>query len=391
MSDTMTAGPSFHDALRRALAPPAGGYAPTPGEAYDAIREALREDDPSLPRGIWGHDLKRADPGRAAELALAALETGAKDVYEAGWLVEAWTRQHGFRGMRDGLRLLVRLCEAWWDALHPLPTQDDPDARDRAFERLADKLPGHASLVPLTDGGSGPGLSWYDWQAALLRERQSRGGAPDGLLPGDFREAAARTPTAFYAAAARDLADAGSALDALQALLRERAAGAPPSLSVSRRALAEIRAWTAAQLTERGVDPAAGDGSAPDAAADGIFADGAFGDAIEAESAEAGDGPSLAAGAEDGDGAAPADALRIAIAPARPAQVHSRAEAYRLLQMAADYLAKTEPHSPVPLLVRRAVAWGKLDLAGLVAELVHDGYDPKCLRTLLGLAGEERR
>lgn len=375
MSDTMTAGPSFHEALRRALAPPADGYAPTPGEAYDAIREALREDDPTLPRGIWGTELKRADPGRAAELALAALETGTKDVYEAGWLVEAWTRQHGFRGMRDGLRLLVRLCEAWWDALHPLPTESDPDARDRAFERLADKLPGHASLVPLTDGGSGPGFSWYDWQAALLRERQTRGGAADGLLPDDFREAAARTPTAFYAAAARDLADAVQALDALQALLRERAAGAPPSLSAPRRALAEIHAWTVAQLTERGVDPAAGDAPAE----------------AEPEAPEAGGGASTSPAGVDGEdgAAAPPEPVRIAVAP--PAQVRSRAEAYRLLEMAADYLAKTEPHSPVPLLVRRAVAWGKLDLAGLVAELARDGYDPQCLRTLLGLAGEERR
>ncbi|HEX5869544.1 MAG TPA: hypothetical protein VFY65_03950, partial [Longimicrobium sp.] len=279
-----------------------------------------------------------------------------------------------------------RLCEAWWDALHPLPTEDDPDARDRAFERLADKLPGHASVVPLTDGGAGAGLSWYDWQAALLRERHTRnGGAADGLLPDDFREAAARTSTAFYAAAARDLADAVQALDALQALLRERSAGAPPSLSVPRRALAEIHAWTAAQLTERGVDPAEGGGSAP-----GVGTAGAIEDPVEAEPAATGETPSSGAGAVDGDGAAARpEPVRIAVAP--PAQVRSRAEAYRLLEMAADYLAKTEPHSPVPLLVRRAVAWGKLDLAGLVAELARDGYDPQCLRTLLGLAGEERR
>ncbi|HEX6370352.1 MAG TPA: type VI secretion system protein TssA [Longimicrobium sp.] len=386
MNATMTAGPSFPEALRRALAPLPSGHAPTPGEAYDAIREALREDDPTLPRGIWGQELKRADPGRAAELALEALETDGKDVYEAGWLVEAWTRQHGFRGMRDGLRLLVQMCGECWDHLHPVPTDDDPDARDRAFERLADKLPRHASLVPLTDGAGVPGLSWYDWQAALLRERHTRGNAADGLLPDQFREAAAGTSTAFHAATARDLADSVSALDALQALLRERAHGAPPSLSVPRHALAEIHAWAVAQLTERGVDAGEGDGSAPAPAAESGIAD-----AIGAESAEAGDGPSFHAGAEDVDGAAPADALRIAIAPVQPAQVCSRAEAYRLLEMAADYLAKTEPHSPVPLLVRRAVAWGKLDLAGLVAELTRDGYDPQCLRTLLGLAGEERR
>ena len=37
----------------------------------------------------------------------------------------------------------------------------------------------------------------------------------------------------------------------------------------------------------------------------------------------------------------------------------SREEAYRQLLLIAEYLARTEPHSPVPYLIRRGVEWGK--------------------------------
>ena len=36
-----------------------------------------------------------------------------------------------------------------------------------------------------------------------------------------------------------------------------------------------------------------------------------------------------------------------------------REDAYRQLRGIADYLARTEPHSPVPYLIYRAVEWGE--------------------------------
>ena len=45
--------------------------------------------------------------------------------------------------------------------------------------------------------------------------------------------------------------------------------------------------------------------------------------------------------------------------------IQSRAEAYKRLGEAADYLIKAEPHSPVPYLVKRAVAWGNMSFGEL--------------------------
>jgi len=65
--------------------------------------------------------------------------------------------------------------------------------------------------------------------------------------------------------------------------------------------------------------------------------------------------------------------------------IRSREEAYRRLSDAADYLLRTEPHSPTPYLVMRAVAWGRMPLNELLQELVNSEGDLKQLYTLLGM------
>ena len=59
---------------------------------YEAVEEARREDDPSLPQGVWKTELKRADWREAARLCLDALETRAKDLQLAAWLLEVCAR-----------------------------------------------------------------------------------------------------------------------------------------------------------------------------------------------------------------------------------------------------------------------------------------------------------
>jgi predicted component of type VI protein secretion system len=52
--------------------------------------------------------------------------------------------------------------------------------------------------------------------------------------------------------------------------------------------------------------------------------------------------------------------------------IASRDEAYRRLAEAAEYLARVEPHSPAPYLVRRAIHWGSMTLPELLPELVRN-------------------
>src|SRR2546430_7651904 len=67
----------------------------------------------------------------------------------------------------------------------------------------------------------------------------------------------------------------------------------------------------------------------------------------------------------------------------------NRAEAYARLREAADYLLRTEPHSPVPYLVRRAVTWGNMPLAEVLEQLMQKNSDLATIYTLLGIKPTE--
>ncbi|MEG2005552.1 MAG: type VI secretion system protein TssA, partial [Bilophila sp.] len=68
--------------------------------------------------------------------------------------------------------------------------------------------------------------------------------------------------------------------------------------------------------------------------------------------------------------------------------VSSREQAYASLAALADYLMRTEPHSPAPWLVKRAVAWGNMSLTELLEELLGQGENLDSIRKLLGIPKE---
>jgi predicted component of type VI protein secretion system len=53
----------------------------------------------------------------------------------------------------------------------------------------------------------------------------------------------------------------------------------------------------------------------------------------------------------------------------------TRQDAYLLLEQAAEILMQCEPHSPVPYLARRLVAWKNKSLDDLMKELTQRGVD----------------
>ena len=56
-----------------------------------------------------------------------------------------------------------------------------------------------------------------------------------------------------------------------------------------------------------------------------------------------------------------------------------------MLAEAAGYLMKTEPHSPTPYLVRRAVAWGGMTLGELLQQILRNPGELGEMYRLLGL------
>ncbi len=130
---------------------------------YDEIQEARRADD-LLDQGEWQHEVKTSDWGAVLALSQEALTTRTKDIQIAAWLMEALTHLEGFKGVADGLELLSRLLEQFWDSLYPEIEDDDLDYRVGPLEFVNDKLWFPIKEIPVTDPGATPGFSWVKWQ-----------------------------------------------------------------------------------------------------------------------------------------------------------------------------------------------------------------------------------
>ena len=66
-------------------------------------------------------------------------------------------------------------------------------------------------------------------------------------------------------------------------------------------------------------------------------------------------------------------------------RIRNRAQAYQMLSEAAEYLIRTEPHSPTPYLVKRAVSWGGMSLSEVLHQLMKNQGELNEIYKLLGI------
>ena len=337
------------------------------GPDYDAIRAARSEEDASLPRGVWERDLDKADWGAVEARCIDALRSRTKDAQIAAWLMEAWIHLHGFAGAARGLALLAGLYEAFWDGLHP-PLEDDgdPDYRLMPVRWVEDKLTLQLKQVPITAprNGDAPAFTWADWQSALRLERLVAARVAQADETGDkvtrdkFLASVTLTPSSFFLELDRDLAGGRSAAEDLASTLQKHCDDQAPGLRPLKDLLGAVAHFTGQVLEERAAT--------------------ANPEEPEEEGAVTGASTSPSTPAAGGEVPVPATG-----------PITSRAEAYRRLSQAADYLLRTEPHSPTAYLVKRAVSWGNLTLPELLAELLKDNADLDTVYKLLGLQRPE--
>jgi type VI secretion system protein ImpA len=353
------------DDLDRLLAPlspesPAGGPLRYSG-VYDSIQDARREDDPTLSQGIWKTPLKRADWNAVRVAATEALETRSKDLQLAVWLLEAWIHLYGVAGVVRGLELLRGLCAGFWEVLYPLPEGGDLEFRLAPLFWLNEKLSLVLKQIPITrpESPDAPVYSLLDWETALRLENQQRSGAgtpaPESAGTGTvtlprLMASVAITGSAFYAAILEDVRYALDQVEEIEALLDRHCGAETLRLHRFAETLAAYEQIAARVLTER------------------------------AERGEEVFPPAELPAGYAGDLGMTETLPLYAESPIR-----SRAEAYRRLSESADYLLRTEPHSPAPYLVKRAVAWGGMSLAELLVELLAGNNDLKTIYNLLGI------
>jgi type VI secretion system ImpA family protein len=351
----------FHVDLERVLTPISSREACGPfvrnGFPYDAIREARRQDD-GFDQGAWTTTRKKPDWAEVTRLSLEALYEQTKDLRIAASLLESLSHQHGLAGVAEGMSVLVCLCDAFWDSIHPGgPEGDDAEARVAVFEWINERLPIELRLLPLTmpAGAEHRAQTFDDYERALRLQngqrqdpRQSRG--KPKAESSDFQATVTATPVHHFRDLESHAAAAVEQCDALTAILDRTLGTQAPSLMGLRDMQVRLQAWLRNAIGARPVE------------------------AIE----PAGD-PSLTSGD------VPAEAFELPF----DSVIRSRWEAYRMLSDAAEFLSRTEPHSPVPYLVRRAILWGSMNLEELLGEVIRNDAERKEVFRLLQI--EESR
>lgn len=311
---------------------PAGDPRAYAHRLHEQLNELRREDDPDdYDDATRPAELKKADWDGLRELASVALQTQAKDLRVACHLVEALVQLDGLAGLQQGITLLRRLLEACWDRLLPEWEDDDPDARTAPLANMLDDpvrglcFPNLIRGLPILGAGE-TATSVTAW-ARLQSGGDSAG--RDAVL-------AATIPDELDATAAQ----ADACLEELQALrgaLEEKFGEHAPGLLHLGEAINDCRTLAQSALRE-----------------------------LRPDMADAADG-----GAQSGEASRGASMTN----PDRSESDNtttSRREIYAQIEEAADVLGRLEPHSPVPYLVKRAVALGRLPFPQMIKQFVRE-------------------
>nr|WP_250886352.1 type VI secretion system protein TssA [Pseudomonas brassicacearum] len=325
---------------------------------YDQLRELRREDDTSLPTGVWQSSIKRALWPDLERLATTLLLERSKDLMISAWLGEAWLHMAGLEGLPGSLALVAGLCERYPGQLHPLAEEGDQSWRVIPLEWLARRYSEVLlTRVPLFDGREQAFAAFCldDWQR--LQRQQ--------VLVNDSKNAKASAE-----AARNDQKKLGELIRNTPLSFWLHRQG---SLMLSLQHLQRLEAWSDAYLGNL----APGYKSLQDVMQ-------ALLTLVEEFIAMHPQQPTVAPVQTS-----PASTTSTSQPQAAPAQVFqepaNREEAYRQLLVIAGYLARTEPHSPVPYLIRRGVEWGNKPLSELLGELISADAESRRLWTLLGV------
>jgi type VI secretion system protein ImpA len=249
------------------------------------------------------------------------------------------------------------MLERYWDGIYPLADDGDLEVRAAPLQALLER---NASLwvgeVPLSrspihspESDELVPVTYNLWQAIVVAQLEDK-----KPLAGAMESAMADSPTDFLLNLYGDLLATEEAVQSLKRVLADRFGEAAPGTSAIVDALAKCKSRVRTALAQRGADPE----QAPSSEANGH--------ATEEGLAAPGDKHRAAGGAAAGP-------------------IRSRDDALARLREVADFFRRTEPHSPIPYLIQRAIHWSRMSFEELLGELVKDEHSRHEISTTLGI------
>lgn len=332
---------------------------------FDEIKEARRADPDYLSQGDWATELKQANWPEVIERSAEALATQSKDLMLASWLCEALAHRDHFQGLAFGLHLIARMAEQYWDSLYP-DMEDGPEQRLSRFSWLDSTLSQVVNELPLTQEHN-YGLQHYQesrWveNLALQNPDAMEQALQDGKINAEiFQRAVVLSTTEFlreqHANVNVCLAQLSMLADTLDKLLGDDA----PVFRDLREHLEQCVQLIERLLSERGepIEPE-----------------------VETPSTEGSSGTDT--GGNNVVPTAGAAAAPMGGHGALRTTPRTREEAFELLNGVAQFFKQTEPHSPVPYLVERAIRWGRMPLEEWLRDVIHEDQVVDSIRETLG-------
>lgn len=332
---------------------------------YDEIAEARRADK-DVPLGQWQHELKTADFRRVIELADQTLKTQTKDLQIAAWFSEALTKVHGFTGLRDSLKLMSGLQDAFWETLFPEVDEGDMEGRANALAWMESQA-ALAIKEQIITGGQG--LNYLQWEESKnfdipenidtldyhdqekYKQLKAQADSENRITGDMWRKARASTKRAFCEELYFVLDECWTEYQNLNRVIEEKFDfKQAPALNNLKQSLDDIKSQVKRLLDEKRQEE-------PDP---------------EEESAEE------TAEETNGEGGA-----TVMVAVAKGA-IQNRQDALKRLNEVAEYFRKNEPHSPVSYLIGRAVKWGNMPLENWLQDVIKDENIIYQIRQTLG-------
>lgn len=304
---------------------------------YDAAFQAMELAGQGKPEQQMGDSVVPAEDPNWSELRDKSLEVleRSRDLRAIVQLSRALLHTEGMTGLNDCLTLTKGLLEQRWDSVHPqLDPEDDNDPTMRlnalatfGNQEIMVRVAREAPLV------SSRGLGRYGLRDVLVAT-----GKMDAPAGDDEPANLATIDAAFMDCDLDELQATTDAVKgaqettrAIEGLLAEKLGGGNvPEMAGLVEVLQQAGQVLAERLSRRGVVTTEGEAGAA--------------------------------------AAAPA-------AAAPPGEINSREDAMRMLEKISDYYTRTEPSSPVPLILQRAKRLMSKNFMEIMRDLAPDGLD----------------
>lgn len=349
--------------------------------ARNAERQLLRQE---------GSDDGLTHWEKVHKLAVDILTHTSKDLEVCAWFTEALLRLQHFSGLALGFAVAEGIVNHFWPNCYPLADEDGIESKIMAFTGLNGEDSSGSLILPIRNqpltGESNKGsFTLWQYQRALKNavidnvQQREKLNQDTGFSLADIKQAVEESGIAFYQQLVGDVCATQDNFNALNAAFTEKCAEAAPPTSAIKDILMEIADHVHFLLQDSSFK-------------ENVPVDMANSTVITKVT-------QIGKGTATGKRSAKKEKkqiLRKAVMPQKALcqgnnnmqAVQNREQALNTLREVANFFSDTEPHSPIPYVLSRAIYWGSLTLPELLQELIEDDEPRSKFCKLAGITME---